>query len=120
MTATATTIRVVDIIDSPIAVSTEKAQRVHTLLAKKLQAGEDVRLSFDGIETVITAFLNAALGQLYGAFSEDVITKHLEIVDAAPETQGMIERTVRNAKRYFANPELYRQAYRELEQLDAL
>ena len=39
-------------------------------------------VSFGGLEDVTSAFLNTAIGQLYGEFGEDVIRTHLHVLDA--------------------------------------
>lgn len=108
-----TKIRIVDIVDSSVAVSTEKAQRVYKLLARKLRAREAVELSFEGVDAVITAFLNTAIGQLYKEFSDKEIRTYLHI-EASPEIRAMIKSTADNAKRFFKNPAPYREAYRQL------
>jgi hypothetical protein len=119
LSTTITKVVIRDVIDSPVAVSTEKAQRVYKLLEEKIGQGETVELSFAGIESVITAFLNTAVGQLYGKFSPPQLRRQLRVTDAAPNVLVMLKRTTDNAKRFFKNPEPYRQAYRDLERLDA-
>ena len=114
MTATLSKIRITDITGSPLAVSTEKAQRVHELLVKYLQANEVVELSFEGVGNLITAFLNTAVGQLYSEFSEDHIRKYLRVVDTTPEVRVMLKNAVENAKRYFSDPTPYQESFKEL------
>ncbi len=119
MSATITKVAIRDVIDSSVAVSTEKAQRVYQILEEKLDQGETVELSFAGIESVITAFLNTGIGQLYGKFSSQQLQRHLRVTDASPDVLVMLKRTTDNAKRFFRDPEPYRKAYRRLERLDA-
>ncbi len=116
MTPVVTKVSVRDVIGSPIAVSTEKAQRVYELLRKGLDEGEITELSFDGIQNVITAFLNTAVGQLYGKYPSQKVRTRLRVTDATPEIEAMLKRTTDNAERFFKNPEPYRQAYRQLAQ----
>lgn len=119
MATTATQVLVSDAIDSPIAVSTEKAQRLFELLREKIGAGETVELAFTGIRNTITAFLNTAIGQLYGIYSDEVLSEQLIIIGGSAEIDEMLRMSIENAKRYFRDTESYRQAYRHLEELDA-
>lgn len=119
MSLTITQVVIRDVIGCPVAISTEKAQRVYRLLEEKIGRGEVVELSFEGIESVITAFLNTAVGQLYGKFPAQELQRQLRVTHASPDVLVMLKRTTDNAKRFFKNPEPYRQAYRELERLDA-
>jgi hypothetical protein len=64
------TVRLLDIVGSPLAVSADDGQLVHDKIAPLLRDDHRVALSFDGVGTVISAFLNAAVGQLYGEFPE--------------------------------------------------
>lgn len=49
MATTKTQVLVTDAIGSPIAIATEKAQRLVELLREKIGAGETVELSFTGV-----------------------------------------------------------------------
>ena len=60
------TVRVHDIVGGPLCVSTEDGQRLHDKILPLLEAGTPLVLSFERIDTLISAFLNAAIGQLYG------------------------------------------------------
>lgn len=66
-----------------------------------------------GIETIIAAFLGAAVGQLYGKFPEDRIVGLLSMRDLPPEDELQLGRVVRNAKMYYANPGAYDAAWNE-------
>jgi STAS-like domain of unknown function (DUF4325) len=110
------TVRLLDIIGSPLAVSAEDGQLVHDKIAPLLHEGQCVVLSFDGVNTVISAFLNAAVGQLYGKFSEDKIRELLTVADISQEDIGLLKHVVENAKAYFRDPERYRRAVRPLSE----
>ena len=49
------------------------------------------------------AFLNAAVGQLYGTFSEKKIRSLLKIEDAEQDDLALLKRVVDNAKLYFVD-----------------
>lgn len=91
------------IVDGPLCISADDGHRVHDEIASRLRGSEYVAVSFEGVETIISAFLNAAIGQLYGEFDESVIREFLEVVDMNPEDLELLKRVVDNAKIYFEN-----------------
>lgn len=97
-------------IGSPHSVSSADGSAVHDLIATALRREDDVVVSFAGIEDVTSAFLNAAIGQLYGEFDEDVIRKHLRVTDAEGDHLLLLKRVVERAKEFFRDPEQYRAA----------
>ncbi len=108
------TIRVLDVTGNNLAVSAEDGQAVHDKIAPVLREGRAVRLAFQGIDTVISAFLNAAIGQLYGEFPEEKIREQFSVVDMAQEDLVLLKRVVENAKAYFRDPQRYRKAVEPL------
>ena len=105
--------RISTIVGSPLCVSAEDGQRVHDEIAPMLEEGRKVKLSFERVETMISAFLNAAVGQLHGHMSEDRIRELLSVTDMKGEDAALLRRVVQNAKRYFANREKYDAAWKE-------
>jgi hypothetical protein len=110
----AITIQVRDFAGGAIAVSGEDGQRLYDAIVPLLKEGKPVVLSFAGIETMIAAFLGAAVGQLYGEFPAERIGGLLSIRDLSPDDELQLGRVVRNAKGYFENPESYDQAWKEV------
>jgi hypothetical protein len=106
-------VRAFDVIGSPLGVSSDDGQKVHDKIAPLLREGRKVSLSFDRIETIISAFLNAAIGQLYGELSEEKIRELFNVRDMAQEDLALLKRVVDNAKLYFANRKEFDQAWKE-------
>src|SRR5213594_3578542 len=94
-------VRVVDVVGSSLCVSSADGDLVHAKILPLLREGKAVNLSFARVETLISAFLNAAIGQLYGEFTEDQIRAQLSVRDLTPEDLGLLKRVVDNAKLYF-------------------
>ena len=105
--------RIATIVGGPLCVSAEDGQRVYDKIAPMLEEGRRVKLSFEGVETMISAFLNAAVGQLYGHMSEEKIKALLSVTDMKGEDAALLRRVVQNAKRYFANRAKYDAAWKE-------
>ncbi len=106
-------VRVYDIVGGPLCVSAEDGQRVHDKIVPLLRDGQKVTLSFEQVETQISAFLNAAVGQLYGEFPEDRIRELLSVRDMDEDDMAILKRVVDNAKRYFANKPVVDKAWKE-------
>jgi len=108
-------IRVIDTIGSNLCIASEDGQKVFDKTVPLLQTGKHVVISFDGVSMLISLFLNVAIGQLYGQFSEEEIRDQLEVTGLAGEDMEILQRVVENAKRYYTNPEKYDKVWATLE-----
>lgn len=101
-------LKIADIVGSPVWVSTEDGQKVFQEITAALSTNAAIELSFANRENLITAFLNAAIGQLYGGvYEESFLKEHLRYSDTTEDDRAMLERVIENAKRYFANRQAY-------------
>lgn len=93
-----------------VCVTAEAGQALYVELERRLRQGDHVLLSFAGVEALTSAFLNAALGQLYGKFTARQLADTLSFADAEPDDQALLSRVVENAQAYFADPDRHRAA----------
>lgn len=112
------TIRVADLIGSPLCISAEDGQKVFDKVEALFKDGNPVLISFDRVNMLISLFLNVAIGQLYGTFSEDEIRSKLQVEGLSGDDMELLKRVVDNAKRYYANPTQYDDAWRNQEDDD--
>lgn len=103
----AATINVADLIGTSFAVATDDAMKVFEVLEKKLQKGEVVTLSFEGVEMLTTSFVNPCIALLYKTISPSVIASRLKFEGIFPEDLEKIKRAMERGAEYFANPELF-------------
>jgi ligand-binding sensor domain-containing protein len=110
------TLRIFDIVGGPVWVSTDDGQKVYDKITAAFKADRAVELVVRQRENLITAFLNAAIGQLHGGqydepflHSTSRLRRHL-----LTTTAQCSERAIENAKRYFANRQAYDQAWQEV------
>jgi hypothetical protein len=99
----AISIRILDVLGGPLAVSASEGQALHDRIAPLLRMRRRVALCFIGMEVTTPAFLNAAVGQLYGEFEHGQIRAMLSVRDANSDDLALLQRVVENAKHYFAN-----------------
>ncbi len=101
------------IVGSPLCVASSDGQEVYERLNTAFEADRKVTLSFHNVTALTSAFLNAAIGQLYGTFSEDKIQSSLEMENMEKDDEDLLELVVENAKEYFKDPERFKQAIQE-------
>ena len=102
-----------EVVGSPLCVASNDGQKVCDRLKVALKEGRNVVLSFHNITTLTSAFLNAAIGQLYGTFSEEEIRSLLNVRDMQQDDMALLKRVVETAKQYFKDPQKFDQALRE-------
>ncbi len=103
---------VFEIVGNSLCVASDEGQKVHDRIAAALKEGHKVRLTFRNVTSMTSAFLNAAIGQLYGEFSEDTIRAGLRVADMAQEDLALLKRVVETAKLYFKDPQRFENAVR--------
>lgn len=112
-------IMVFEVVGSSICVSSDDGQKVHDQIAAALREGKTVRLSFLNVESLTSAFLNAAIGQLYGEFSDEAVKVSLSVADMDQDDLVLLKRVVEIAKEYFSDPDRFKRAREEaLEERD--
>ncbi|MFH1075272.1 MAG: STAS-like domain-containing protein [Pseudomonadota bacterium] len=107
-------ISIFEVIGSPLCVASSDGQKVYERLASVLKENRSVMLSFYNVSTLTSAFLNAAIGQLYGEFSEEQIRALLKVQDMQPDDLALLKRVVETAKQYFKDPRKFDQAVRNM------
>jgi len=94
-------VKVVELINSDTAVSAESGNVVFKQIDSFLKSGSDVKIDFEGILLLTTAFLNAAIGQLYKDFSSEELNAHLKLENVAPEDKPLFKMVIERSKSYF-------------------
>lgn len=107
------TIQVFEMVGGSIAVASDDGQKVYEQIATALRQNHKIQLSFLNIESLTSAFLNAAVGQLYGEFGEEQIRDNLSVIDMEEDDLALLKRVVDTAKEYFRDPERFKEAMHE-------
>jgi len=107
------TIAMFEVVGSPLCVASSDGQKVYERLASALKESRSVSLSFHNVSTMTSAFLNSAIGQLYGEFREEQIRSLLKVQDMQPDDMALLKRVVETAKEYFKDPKKFDQALRD-------
>lgn len=104
-------IKTADFIGTTHCISAEDGQKVFNKMESLLKSGKHVTVSFDGVSTLIPLFLNVAIGQLHGLFSEEDVRSMIQVEGLSGDDMLLLKRVVDNAKKYYANPKGYDEAW---------
>lgn len=94
-----------EIIKSNKAIDSNDGENLNMLITKNISQNKKVILDFDGIISILSLFLNPAIGDLYGKFSEKEIKEHLIIENFLPEYNETLKRVVDRAKEFYKDEE---------------
>ena len=100
------TIQLTEIVGSTYCVASEDGMLVFQQIAKALTDGYQVEISFLNVESLTSAFLNTAIGQLYGSFPEELLSKSLSVSNIQADDLNLLKRVIETAKLYFSRPEI--------------
>ncbi len=101
------------VVGSHLCVASNDGQKVYERLVTALNKNLSVSLSFRNVSVLTFAFLNTAIGQLYGKFDENTIRELLKVEDIEPDDAALLKHVVSNAKLYFQDKAAFKRALRE-------
>ncbi len=110
-------IKVADVIGSNLGVSSEDGRAVFEKIRIALNARQSVELDFTGIDMLISAFLNAAVGKLVEDRSLEEIHQRIKFTGMADGDPELLEKVLENALRYYEDPDRFRKLL-EMEETD--
>ncbi|HNT53899.1 MAG TPA: STAS-like domain-containing protein [Anaerolineaceae bacterium] len=108
------TIQLTEVVGSTLCVASEDGIKVFTQIVDAINNRRKVRLSFLNVESLTSAFLNAAIGQLYGQFSEEAIRTSMSVSDIEQDDLILLKRVIDTAKLYFKSPDQFAAARQEI------
>ena len=104
-------IKVIDILGSPFAVAADDGAAVYNKISAAFTVAErPVELDFTGMDLVISAFLNTAIGRFAAEMSLEEIRSRISITGLAEDDVELVNRVLENAVRYYADPDQFRKA----------
>lgn len=100
-------INVMECIGTPSAITQESGDLIYEEICNAISNDELILLDFKDIESMISPFLNNALGKLYKDYTSEQITKHVKLVNLPSEKIPTINMVISNAKKYYANKAMF-------------
>ena len=107
-------IKIIEIAGFNCCVAACDGKKVHDKIVAAFRKNITVQLSFAETDELTPAFLNAAVGQLYGTFQADLIERSLSFTDLDPEDEVILKRVMERAKGYFEHAYSCRKAFRDV------
>lgn len=111
-------ISVFEIVGSPFCVASGDGQKIYDRLAAAIKEHKNIVISFYNVNMLTSAFLNSAIGQLYGTFNEEEIRSLLKVKDMQSDDLELLKRVIDTAKQYFKDPKRFEQANRDALESD--
>lgn len=94
-------INVVEVVGDGICVTDGDGKKVYDVIFCAVSNGNEVIISFDGVTDLTSAFLNNAIGRLYGKFEKDYIKSKLRVSDMSKSDMVLLKIVVDRAKSFF-------------------
>jgi hypothetical protein len=110
-------IDVASVIGGTYGVTAEAGQKVYELIKKAFAENRQVAVSFLNIEMLTTAFLNAAIGQLYKDFSEETIKKNLHVENIYGSGQTILQHVTDMANLCYKDPEKFQELQKSIDEI---
>jgi hypothetical protein len=99
------TIDIARTIGGGICVAADDGHKVYSKIVDVIKSGDRAILNFENVTRLTTAFLNAAVGQLYNDFTEDEVRKFMgPPINSDKKHLTRLKSVVDNAKMYFKVP----------------
>jgi UDP-N-acetyl-D-mannosaminuronic acid transferase (WecB/TagA/CpsF family) len=98
------TLKIYEVVGSSLCVASQDGQKVFEQIKQALKDEKKVRISFQNVESLTSAFLNAAIGQLYGFFDNDLLKESMSVTEIEKDDLALLKRVIDTAKQYFKDP----------------
>ncbi len=83
------------------AIEPNKGEEIGNIIKENIQKGNNVEVDFTDITSILSMFLNPAIGDLYGFFSEEEIKRSLKVKNVPNEYLEMFASVINRAKNYY-------------------
>jgi hypothetical protein len=97
-------IRIYDEIGGDAAISVNDGEVIYKKIDAAISNQLVVVLDFQNINLIITAFLNACIGQLYSKYTSEQLNQYLKLENIKPEDNHLFNKAIQRAKEYFKDP----------------
>lgn len=96
-------VNVYSIVGNSFCVDAEDGEKVFEVLKKILEQNNTAVISFLNVEMLTSAFLNTAVGRLYGVFDYEKLKAGLSVKDISNDDKLLLKKVTDTAKAYYKN-----------------
>lgn len=100
-------LNVMECIGTPSAITQEAGDLVYKEICDAIDSKSIIELDFKDIESMISPFLNNAIGKLYGKYNGEEISHYTCFLNLPKEKIATINMVINNAKKYYADKEAF-------------
>lgn len=77
-------------------------QNIYEDIVESLEKEEEIELDFEGVDTVLTAYFNSLIGELFKKYNFDFIKKYISFSDETPpRIIDKFSKSLENARRFY-------------------
>ena len=99
-------VAVCDLVQDKLCISADDGVSIFQRIQSSLERNTNVTVDFSHIEMMTAAFLNSAIGNLYGVFDENRISQCVSFSALNQTDSALLKRVTATAKAYHENPSL--------------
>lgn len=107
-------IDVAEKIGTPSALTQDLGDIIYNEINDALQKHITIHLDFSNVESMISPFLNNAIGKLYKDYTSEQISQYLVMENFPSTKNSTLNVVISNAKAYYANQDIYMNAMKEV------
>lgn len=99
------TIRIVDYVGDR-ATDMKQGDEIYNLIIAGFSKNEIVDIDFSGMTTILSTFLNNAIGKLYKDYDSEFLNKNLKIQNLNDDDMFILRKVAKRAKEFYANQKI--------------
>ena len=107
-------INVFAVVGDSFCVAAEDGEKVLSQIKKGIIERKNIILSFQNVEMLTSAFLNTAIGKLYGEYDEKTIKQYLSVEEITDNEKLLLKRVVDTAKAYYRDPDQFEKSIKTI------
>lgn len=103
-----------EILGTAEALTREQGEIVFDKICPILDSHTGVKLDFSNVESILSRFLNVAVGKLYSKYSSETLNTLLEITGISDDQLEVFQIVIANAKSYYKDSSAFNKAVKDV------
>lgn len=88
------------------ATDMEQGDEIYNLIVDGFNKDEIVHIDFSNMTTILSTFLNNAIGTLYKDYTSEFLNENLKIENLCKDDLFILKRVINRAKDFYAKPQV--------------
>ncbi len=106
------------IVGDSFCVAAEDGEMVFKQIQRGIEEKKTLVISFQNIDMLTSAFLNTAIGKLYGEYDEKTVKQYLSVEDINDSDKLLLKRVIDTAKAYYKDPTQFEESIKKIMEED--